>query len=223
MKNKQDARMMTRRGAVGAGLAAGATAMLGGVSALSLAPLSAAQNNGGPPLAGKFASNLYMQFPERQAVPTSVQAQGYSFPVEWYDTQGRAFTADDLKGRLTLIQFWRTNCPACQYEVPAFDALAKDLEGPRLRMIAIAMMEDSLADIQRFYDRYNIRNLTIYQDRDHLAFSQIAPAHPSYGVRATPTTVLVSAQGHYISAYSGVPGWERPEGVRLLKWYMDNA
>ncbi|MGB1157346.1 MAG: TlpA disulfide reductase family protein [Alphaproteobacteria bacterium] len=192
-----------------------------GLSVLSAG--GAGAQTGSPPLAGKFASPLYMQFPTGQAVPASVSAQGYTFPVEWYDTSGRAYTANDLRGKLTLIQFWRTNCGACQYEVPALDALARELEGPRFRMIAIALMEDSMADIQRFYDRYGIRNLRIYRDRDHLAFSQIAPAHPSAGVRATPTTVLVSPDGHYISAYSGVPGWERPEGVALLKWYRDNV
>lgn len=210
---------ISRRSAVGAGLGGAAAAALGGVLTTS----ATAQTSLSPPLEGKFASNLYMQFPAGEPVPTSIEAQGYRFPVEWYDTQGRAYTAADLKGRMTLIQFWRTRCPACQVEVPAFDALARELEGPRFRIIAIAIMEDSLNDIQRFYKRYNIRNLTIYQDRDHLAFSQIAPAHPTYGVRATPTTVLVNPQGHYISAYSGVPGWEQPEGVRLLRWYMDNA
>ena len=86
-----------------------------------------------------------------------------------------------------------------------------------------AKEEDSLSDIERFYARYQIRNLDILHDRDHLAFSQIAPAHPYYGVRSTPTTVLVDPRGNYISAYSGVPGWEKPEGVALLKWIIDNA
>lgn len=204
---------ISRRSMVAAGL--GGAALLGGTS------LSIAQSQ--PPLAGKFASALYMQFPAGEAVPTAITAQGYQFPVEWYDTAGNSYTADDLRGRLTLIQFWRTRCGACQYEVPAMDALARQLEGPKLRIIAIALMEDSLQDIERFYSKYAIRNLRIYQDRDHLAFSQIAPAHPGHGVRATPTTVLVGPSGHYISAYSGVPGWERPEGIKLLKWYMDNA
>lgn len=211
--SKATSSMISRRSMVAAGL--GGAALLGGT------PLSLAQVS--PPLSGKFASPLYMQFPAGEAVPTSVTAQGYRFPVEWYDTDGNSYTAEDLKGRLTLIQFWRTRCGACQYEVPAMDILARQMEGPKLRIIAIALMEDSLQDIERFYSKYNIRNLRIYQDRDHLAFSQIAPAHPGHGVRATPTTVLVSPQGHYISAYSGVPGWERPEGIQLLKWYMDNA
>lgn len=206
--------LISRRSLVAAGVAAAAASAGAG-------PLALAQAR--PPLAGKFASSLYMQFPAGEAVPTAVQAQGYRFPVEWYDTAGQSYTADDLRGRLTLIQFWRTRCGACQHEVPALDALAAQMESSKFRIIAIALLEDSLSDIQRFYDRYNIRNLRIYQDRDHLAFSQIAPAHPSHGVRATPTTVLVSPEGHYISAYSGAPGWERPEGIKLLKWYRDNA
>ena len=211
--SKATSSKISRRSIMAAGL--GGTALLGGTS------LSFAQPR--PPLAGKFASPLYMQFPAGEPVPTTVTAQGYQFPVEWYDTDGNSYTADDLRGRLTLIQFWRTRCGACQYETPAIDALAGQMEGPKLRIIAIALMEDSLQDIERFYSKYNIRHLRVYQDRDHLAFSQIAPAHPGHGVRATPTSVLISPQGHYISAYSGVPGWEQPEGIELLKWYMDNV
>ena len=185
--------------------------------------LAQQQGAGSPPLAGKFASPYYMQFQPGQPVPVSVEAQGYTFPVEWYDTNGTARTISDYGGAVTMIQFWRTRCPACAYEVPALDALAPQLQGPKFRLIAIALKEDSLSDIERFYARHQIRNLDILQDRDHLAFSQIAPAHPYYGVRSTPTTVLVDPQGNYISAYSGAPGWEKPEGVELLKWIIDNA
>ncbi|MGB0481617.1 MAG: TlpA disulfide reductase family protein [Alphaproteobacteria bacterium] len=170
----------------------------------------------------EFAGDLVALQPG-QPVPVSVEAQGYTFPVEWYDTSGTARTIRDYLGTVTLIQFWRTRCPACVLEVPALDKLAPQLEGPKFRLIAIALKEDSLSDIERFYARYQIRNLEILHDRDHLAFSQIAPAHPYYGVRSTPTTVLVDPRGNYISAYSGVPGWEKPEGVALLKWIIDNA
>ena len=164
-----------------------------------------------------------MQFPRGQAVPESVQAQCYTFPIEWHDTAGRAYTVKDLRGKVTLIQFWRSRCQACHYEVPALDVLAPQLDGANFRMIAIALKEDSLTDIDRFYARHRIKNLRIYHARDHLAFSHIAPAHPYYGVRTTPTTVLIDPKGHYISAYSGAPGWEKPEGVTLLKWYSANA
>jgi len=205
--------LVNRRSALAAGL--------GGAGLLAAPAFVTAQSS--PPLAGKFASRLYMQFPRGEKVPTAVEAQGYSFPVEWYDTDNRAYTVDDLRGKITLVQFWRSRCHACHFEVPALDAIAPQLEGPNFRMIAIALMEDSMTDIQQFYSRHNVRNLRVYQDRDHLAFSQIAPAHPTAGVRATPTTVLIDAQGNYISAYSGAPGWEKPEGIRLLNWYMNNA
>ena len=197
-----------------------------GAGALLAAPhlaLGDGQNASFPPLSGKFASAYYMQFQPGVPVPTSVQAQGYTFPIEWYGTDGRARTIADYRGKVTLIEFWRTRCGACAHEVPALDALAPQLEGPNFQIIAIALKEDSLTDIERFYARYNIRNLEILHDRDHLAFSQIAPAHPYYGVRSTPTTVLVDPRGNYISAYSGVPGWEQPEGITLLKWTIENA
>ena len=80
--------LISRRSLVAAGVAAAAASA--GVGPLALAQARA-------PLAGKFASSLYMQFPAGEAVPTAVQAQGYRFPVEWYDTAGQSYTADDLR------------------------------------------------------------------------------------------------------------------------------
>ena len=95
--------------------------------------------------------------------------------------------------------------------------LRAQLEDSRLRIIAIALMEDSLDDIQRFYDRYNIRNLRIYQDRDHLASARLP--------RRTPATACVRHPQRFWSApkdtislrIPGAPGWERPKGIKLLR------
>ena len=115
-----------------------------------------------------------MQFPAGEPVPTArSERTGLSLSrrVVRYGW-ARAYTAADLRGRrMTLIQFWRTRCPALvSSRFPHLDALARavgELTIPHHRHRAC--MEDSLSDIQRFYDRYNIRNLTIYQDRDHLS------------------------------------------------------
>ena len=198
---------------------------LGAGAALTAPGLALAQQQGAgsPPLAGKFASPTTCSSSPVSRCRSASRRRAIPFPSSGTTPAGTARTISDYRGAVTLIQFWRTRCPACAYEVPALDALAPQLEGPKFRLIAIALKEDSLSDIERFYARYQIRNLDILQDRDHLAFSQIAPAHPYYGVRSTPTTVLVDPQGNYISAYSGAPGWEKPEGVELLKWIIDNA
>ena len=150
-----------------------------GVALGSLSSLNAAWAQAQPPRTGRFApGGDYLTAPLGLMAPDRVRLQsGLVQPLAFYDRDGRETFLSAYRGKVTLIQFWRSRCQACHYEVPALDALAPQLEGANFRMIAIALKEDSLTDIDRFYARHKIKNLRVYHDRDHLAFSQIAPAH----------------------------------------------
>jgi thiol-disulfide isomerase/thioredoxin len=48
------------------------------------------------------------------------------------DMQGRPVTLSELKGKVVLLDFWATWCPACQFEIPwylEFEKKYKDQTG----------------------------------------------------------------------------------------------
>lgn len=62
---------------------------------------------------------------------------GKHFPIEDYKNEkGRNFTADDLKGKNTLINFWSTTCEPCLEELPYLNTLQETL-GDKANFIAI--------------------------------------------------------------------------------------
>ena len=92
-----------------------------------------------------------------------------------------------------------------------------------LELLPIALSVDSQADIDRFYQRKGIRNLEVMRDRTSFVFNTLAPTHPRLNAKATPTTILVGADGFARGAYVGVAGWESRDGLALLNYYIDRA
>ncbi len=50
---------------------------------------------------------------------------------------GERFTTDTLKGKVVLIQFWRTWCQHCRADQDAVDSLAKDFADKGLVVLAV--------------------------------------------------------------------------------------
>ena len=196
-----------------------------GVALGSLSPLNAAWAQAQPPRTGRFApGGDYLTAPPGLMAPDRVRLQsGLVQPLAFYDRDGGETFLSAYRGKVTLIQFWRTRCHGCQEKVPALDRLAGEMEGAKFELLPIALSEDSLADIDRFYARKNIRHLEIFRDTTSLVFDILAPKHPRFQAKATPTTMLIGADGQVLGAYVGVAGWERPAGRALLNHYISQA
>jgi len=206
--------LLKRAGAAGLSLAA-----------VNFAVSGRAQAQAGPPLSGRFApGGDYMTARPGLLIPDQIDlGDGFIQRLEFYDPAGQPRVMSDYRGKVTLIQFWRTNCHGCQAEVPALDRLAGELEGPKFEILPIALAEDSLSDIKQFYSRKKVKHFEVLRDRTSLVFNNLAPRHPRYQAKATPTTILVGPQGEAIGAYVGVAGWELPAGRALLDYYIARA
>ena len=141
-----------------------------GVALGSLSPLNAAWAQAQPPRTGRFApGGDYLTAPPGLMAPDCVRLQsGLVQPLAFYDRDGGETFLSAYRGKVTLIQFWRTRCHGCQEEV-------------------------------------------------------LAPNHPRFQAKATPTTMLIGANGQVLGAYVGVAGWERPAGRALLNHYISQA
>ncbi|MDQ0592950.1 thiol-disulfide isomerase/thioredoxin [Chryseobacterium ginsenosidimutans] len=85
---------------------------------------------------------------------------GKHFPIENYkNSDDRNFNPNDLKGKITLINFWSTICEPCIKELPYLNKL-KEILGDKVNFIAIT--QDNKDKVERFLAKreFNFLHIT---------------------------------------------------------------
>jgi thiol-disulfide isomerase/thioredoxin len=111
--------------------------------------------------------------------------QGAVDALNVVDLHGKRWTANELKGRVVLIDFWATWCAPCLVQIPEFKRL-RARYGDRFEVLAISLDGRSRRDLVAWLNRQDI---TWPQVHDGRAFS--SPAARPFGVAALPASLLV--------------------------------
>lgn len=111
---------------------------------------------------------------------------GKHFPIENYKNQESSnFNSDDLKGKITLINFWSTTCEPCIKELPYLNKLKKAL-GEKVHFITITQDKNDKVKIFLTKREFNFQHIT-----DSL------PELKSYfSVLRNPMTFIVDKDGN---------------------------
>lgn len=102
--------------------------------------------------------------------------------------------------RPTLLVFFKTSCPVCQFDFPYLQKLHA-AHGAALRVVGVG--QNDLASAQRFYAQYGNANFDLLLDPEP-AFE----ASNAFGVESVPHHVLVDPGGTVKKIYAG---WSRAE------------
>lgn len=114
---------------------------------------------------------------------------------------GSKATTADLKGKVTLVNFWATSCVSCVKEMPALIATHNKFKDRGFETMAVAMSYDTPSLVVNFAQS---RQLPFKVALDNTG--QIAK---DWGdVQLTPTTYLVNKQGQIVKRYVGEPNME---------------
>jgi thiol-disulfide isomerase/thioredoxin len=120
----------------------------------------------------------------------------------------------DRKGRLVLIDFWYSTCPACKHAIPRLVELQKNYGLYGLQVIGIASetgtFDEQVEHVRGVRGRYSINYLTLLSGGGH----DSCPVVRQFGVKLYPTLVLLDSSGMIIwSAYNGMDdyAWETLE------------
>ena len=115
----------------------------------------------------------------------------------WLNTS-KPLTADDLKGRVILVDFWTFCCINCIHVIPEL----KDIEhkfGHKITVIGVHSAkftnEKDSENIRQAILRYGIEH-PVVNDGNFGIWQQ-------FGVRAWPTLLLIGADGRIKNSYSG--------------------
>jgi len=181
---------------------------LAGAAASLAMPLPGRAAAGGPP---PFATARHQFTLVRGARPVP--------PVQIPRLGAGALDLSSFRGKVVLVNFWATWCPACRTELPILDQLAGNRRAD-LAVIAISTDRDRSV-VAPFVKKLKLRHLAIGFDPGGL----VARAGASDGVDTPfalygmPISFLLGVTGQVEGYITGEADWLSIEARRLFDYY----
>lgn len=111
---------------------------------------------------------------------------------------GSKHTTADLKGKVTLVNFWATSCVTCVAEMPKVVSTYKKYQSQGYDTLAVAMSYDPPSYVVNYAET---RQLPF-----KVAIDNTGAVAKAWGdVQLTPTTYLVNKRGEIVKRYVGEP------------------
>jgi len=86
------------------------------------------------------ASLTYSKIGDRKAAPS----------FELTDTDGKLIRLSDLRGKVVLVNFWTTQCSACQVEIPWFSEFQRIYRDRGLVVLGISLDDDGWKSVKPY-------------------------------------------------------------------------
>ena len=114
---------------------------------------------------------------------------------------GSSQTTQQLRGKVTLVNFWATSCTTCVAEMPQIVATYDKYKDKGYDTIAVAMQYDPPSYVVNFAQT---RKLPF-----KVAIDNTGKVAEAWGdVKLTPTTYIVDKQGQIVKKYVGAPNFD---------------
>lgn len=111
---------------------------------------------------------------------------------------GSKQTTADLKGKVTLVNFWATSCVTCVAEMPKIISTYNKYQGQGYDTLAVAMSYDPPSYVVNYVET---RKLPF-----KVAIDNTGAVAKAWGdVQLTPTTYVVNKRGEIVKQYVGEP------------------
>lgn len=129
--------------------------------------------------------------PNRQKVKIGMQAPDFSAP----NPQGKQITLSEIKGKVTIVDFWASWCKPCRIENPNLVKLYDKYHSRGLEIISVSLERgnqkafwiEAIKKDQLSW--YNVSNLKFWQD----------PIAQAYSVNSIPATFILDENGTLIA------------------------
>jgi thiol-disulfide isomerase/thioredoxin len=121
------------------------------------------------------------------------------------DMQGNSYTAEQLRGKVVIIDFWFTTCAPCIQEMPELNKIKEDFGTDEVAYFAVTY--DEKAKVEKFLGRVKY-DYTIIPDSRHLT--------EKFGITFYPTTLIVDKEGKVVYTGDLMGLKEKPKEMRKL-------
>jgi len=116
--------------------------------------------------------------------------------------EGKAVELAKQRGKVLVINFWATWCPACIHEMPSFNRATEWLKPHGAEVIAINVGE-SAQQVQKFLDK-NQLDFTVLLD-------PLMTVSVDWEATRLPITYIVDPKGHIAYRALGAREWDSSE------------
>ena len=113
---------------------------------------------------------------------------------------GSSKTTEQMRGKVTLVNFWATSCTTCVAEMPEIIATHQKYKDKGFNTLAVAMSYDPPAYVVNFAET---RKLPF-----EVAIDNTGKVAKAWGdVQLTPSTFIVNKRGEIVKTYVGAPNF----------------
>ncbi len=170
-----------------------------------------------PLLAEPLSRDAMMELRQGDMRKLAIHAEAEKLPVfTLLDMDEGEHSLDEFKGKYVLMNFWATWCAPCRKEMPALDALQRDLGSDAFEVVLIAAGRNPKPAIKKFFDEAEINTLKTLRDPTQ----QLANL---MGVFGLPVTVILDPEGMEIARMRGDANWHSDEAVAFLTALVEGA
>ncbi|TWF50350.1 thiol:disulfide interchange protein TlpA [Neorhizobium alkalisoli] len=127
---------------------------------------------------------------------------------------GKELKTADFAGKTVLLNLWATWCVPCREEMPALNALQKEVGGKDFEVVAVNIDTGSDDKPRNFLTDYKIDDLGFYRDSSMGVFNVLKKEGLAFGL---PATLILDRKGCLISSMNGPAAWDSPDAKALVK------
>ncbi len=124
-------------------------------------------------------------------------------PLSLTTIDGRILSADDLKGKVLVLNFWFIGCPGCLEEMPKLNA-AKQKFGSNEDILFIALTFDPAPKLKRFLEREKF---------DYLMVAEGQKTLDRFHFSGYPKNIVIGKDGKIVYWRSTISAWEKFDSV----------
>lgn len=117
------------------------------------------------------------------------------FDFSLSDLSGKMHSLKEFRGKVVLLNFWATWCPACKEDIAILEILNREYKNSGLEIIGISLDKKGLGEVDSFVQQMKIPYTILMGDESVVK---------SYGgFKGVPTSFLLDKEGRIVKKYSG--------------------
>jgi thiol-disulfide isomerase/thioredoxin len=114
--------------------------------------------------------------------------------IKLQDFEGKAFSSDQFKGNIIVLDFWATWCGPCIAEIPSLNRLQEKYASKGVKVVGVALASGEADEVKPFVGKNKMKYTVLMGDDEQVY---------DLNVVAFPTTYLVTRDMKVYRKYLG--------------------